>query len=230
MTAAEVASSRPEWFEEIVAAAQQIQGEDISQFLPPEDGSARESAVLLLFGEGPDGPDLLLTERSHTMRSHPGQVSFPGGKLDPGETAEEAALREAWEETGLDPTGVDVAARLPALWIPFSNHAVVPVIAWWREPSPVSARSLEEVHAVYRVPLSDLIEPAHRIQVGAPGRVDWLMPAFLIGPAKDVILWGFTGGIINRFFTFLGWITEIPDAPIKELPDYMLQGRERNHP
>ena len=220
--------SRPEWFDEIVVAAHRIQGEDISQFLPPTDGSARESAVLMLFGEGPDGPDLLLTERSHTMRSHPGQVSFPGGRLDPGETAEEAALREAWEETGLDPAGVDVAGRLPTLWIPFSNHAVVPIIGWWREPSAVSARSPEEVHAVYRVPLSDLMEPAHRIQVGSPVRGGWLMPAFLIGPAKDVILWGFTGGIINRFFAYLGWITEIPDAPIKELPEYMLQGRERN--
>ncbi len=184
----------------------------------------------MLFGEGPEGPDLLLTERSHTMRSHPGQVSFPGGRLDPGETAEEAALREAWEETGLDPTGVDVVGRLPALWIPFSNHAVVPIIAWWREPSPVTTRSVEEVHAVYRVPLSDLMDPAHRIQVGSPGRGGWLMPAFLIGPEKDVILWGFTGGIINRFFTYLGWISEIPDAPIKELPEYMLQGRERNRP
>jgi len=222
--------TRPEWFDEIVEAAQQIQGEDISQFLPPADGSARESAVLMLFGEGPSGPDLLLTERSHTMRSHPGQVSFPGGRLDPGETAEDAALREAWEETGLDPTGVDVVGRLPALWIPFSNHAVVPIIGWWREPSPVTTRSVEEVHAVYRVPLSDLIDPAHRIQVGAPGRSGWLMPAFLIGPEKDVILWGFTGGIISRFFTYLGWITEIPDAPIKELPEYMFQGRERNQP
>ena len=222
--------TRPEWFDQIVGAADRIQGEDISQFLPPADGSARESAVLMLFGEGPSGPDLLLTERAHTMRSHPGQVSFPGGRLDPGETAEEAALREAWEETGLDPAGVDVVGRLPALWIPFSNHAVVPIIAWWREPSPVTARSIEEVHAVYRVPLSDLTDPAHRIQVGAPGRSGWLMPAFLIGPAKDVILWGFTGGIISRFFTYLGWITEIPDAPIKELPEYMLQGRERNRP
>ena len=222
--------TRPEWFDEIIGAAERIQGEDISQFLPPADGSARESAVLMLFGDGPDGPDLLLTERSHTMRSHPGQVSFPGGRLDPGETAEEAALREAWEETGLDPTGVDVVGRLPALWIPFSNHAVVPIIAWWREPSPVTTHSVEEVHAVYRVPLSDLMDPAHRIQVGSPGRGGWLMPAFLIGPEKDVILWGFTGGIINRFFTYLGWISEIPDAPIKELPEYMLQGRERNRP
>ena len=82
--------------------------------MPPEDEETRRGAVLMLFGEGADGEaDLLLTERAHHMRSHPGQVSFPGGSVDPGETAVEAALREAEEETGLDPTGVEVFAELP---------------------------------------------------------------------------------------------------------------------
>ena len=126
----------------------------------------------MLFGEGPAGPDLLLTERNHTMRSHPGQVSFPGGSLDPGESAQEAALREAWEETGLDPAGVDVFAELPPLWLPPSNFAVTPVLAWWREPSVVQVVSPEEVHAVYRVPIAELRDPRHRITVKGPGRLD----------------------------------------------------------
>ena len=75
------------------------------------------------------------------MRSHPGQVSFPGGTIDPGETPREAALREAEEETGLDPAGVDVFAELPELWLPPSNFAVTPVLGWWREPRPGAAWS-----------------------------------------------------------------------------------------
>ena len=220
----------PAWLRPVVAAAATIQGEDLTAFLPPDDGSVRESAVLMLFGEGPDGPDLLLTERSHTMRSHPGQVAFPGGSLDPGETPVQAALREAQEETGLDPAGVAVIGQLPQLHLPASNFAVTPVLGWWRDTSPVSVASLEEVHAVYRAPIAELVDPTHRIRVRSP-RTSWLMPGFLIGPDKDVILWGFTGGIVARFFGYLGWLQEVPDAPVTELPDYMLQGRERRaHP
>ncbi|MEZ5096320.1 MAG: NUDIX domain-containing protein [Nocardioides sp.] len=78
---------------------------------------------------------LLLTERAHHMRSHPGQVSFPGGSLDPGETPRAAALREAEEETGLDPTGIEVFAELPELYLPPSNFAVTPVLGWWARPT-----------------------------------------------------------------------------------------------
>lgn len=215
----------PEWLRPVVEASRTITAEEITSFVPPDE-TARESAVLMLFGEGPDGPDLLLTERSRTMRSHPGQVSFPGGRMEPGESVDEAALREAWEETGLDPHGVEVIGHLPQLWLPASNHGVTPVVAWWRDVSPVSVRSLEEVHAVYRVPISELADPAHRIRVRSP-RTNWILPGFLIGPDKDVILWGFTGGIVARFLGYVGWIEEVPDAPIVELPDYMLQGRER---
>jgi 8-oxo-dGTP pyrophosphatase MutT (NUDIX family) len=193
--------------------------------MPPEGEDTRKSAVLMLFGEHPDhGPDLLLTERNHTMRSHPGQVSFPGGAVDPGETAEQAALREALEETGLDPDGVDVFAQLPALWIPPSGYSVVPVLGWWREPSVVRVVSPDEVHAVYRVPLSELRDPAHRIVVQGPVP-GWTSPGFLIGDDHDVICWGFTAGVIARLFEYLGWIEDLPGAPVKELPDYMLVGR-----
>jgi 8-oxo-dGTP pyrophosphatase MutT (NUDIX family) len=191
--------------------------------MPPEDEEPREGAVLMLFGEGPAGPDLLLTERSHTMRSHPGQVSFPGGSIDPGETPHEAALREAWEETGLDRAGVEVFAELPPLWLPPSNFSVTPVIGWWREPSEVRVTSPDEVHAVYRVPIAELCDPAHRITVRRPG-TDWRSPGFLIGDDHDVICWGFTAGIIARLFEYLGWLEDLPDAPDQELPDYMLTG------
>ena len=88
------------------------------------------------------------------------------------------------------------------------------------------AVSPDEVHAVYRVPLSELRDPTHRITVSGPG--GWTSPGFLIGPAHDVILWGFTGGIVARLFEHLGWIEDLPDAPARELPPYMLVGRRLN--
>lgn len=212
----------PDWLRPVEAGAQSLTVHDLTRFMPPDDHDGRYGAVLMLFGDGHDGPDLLLTERSHTMRSHPGQVSFPGGSIDQGESPRQAALREAWEETGLDPEGVEVFAELPELWLPPSNFAVTPILGWWREPTPVSVVDPDEVHAVYRVPISELVDPVHRISVRHPS--GWLGPGFLIGDDKDVILWGFTAGIISRLFDFLGWTVEVPDAPQRDLPAYMLQG------
>jgi 8-oxo-dGTP pyrophosphatase MutT (NUDIX family) len=204
----------PDWLRPVEAAARTITVHDLTRFLPPRDSEPRRGAVLMLFGEGPEGPELLLTERAHHMRSHPGQVSFPGGSIDAGETPREAALREAWEETGVEPAGVEVFAELPELWLPPSNFAVTPVLGWWHDPG--------EVHAVYRAPISELVDPTHRIAVRHPS--GWVGPGFLIGDDKDVILWGFTAGIIARLFDYLGWTSEVPDAPLRDLPAYMLQG------
>jgi len=213
----------PEWLRPVAAAAADITVHDLTRFRVPEGADASPSAVLMLFGEGDDGPDLLLTERSHTMRSHPGQVSFPGGRVEQGESLVETALREAQEEIGLDPTGVEVFAELPELWLPPSNFAVVPILAWWREPGPIWVESPDEVHAIHRVPLSELADPAHRIVVTGPS--GWRSPGFLIGDDNDVILWGFTGGVVARLFEFVGWIEDLPDAPEREIPSYMLGGR-----
>ncbi|WP_137295149.1 NUDIX hydrolase [Nocardioides dongxiaopingii] len=213
----------PGWLRPVERAAREITVHDLTRFqVPEETDGLRRSAVLMLFGEGEHGPDLLLTERAHHMRSHPGQVSFPGGGVDPGETPAQAAVREGEEEVGLDPSGVEVFGVLPELWVPPSNHAVVPVLAWWREPSPVWVRSADEVHAVYRVPLHELRDPTHRITVTGPR--GWRSPGFLIGDDHDVILWGFTGGIIARLLEYVGWIDDLPDAPERDLPDYMFGG------
>ncbi|MBM9461015.1 CoA pyrophosphatase [Nocardioides sp. zg-536] len=211
----------PEWLVPLAQAARAIQGSDLSQFLPPEGAPVRRGAVLMLFSENAEGDgDVLLTERAHHMRSHPGQVSFPGGSIDPGETTVQAALREAWEEIGVDPRGVEVFAELPELWLPPSNFAVTPILGWWREPGGVRVASPDEVHAIHRVALRELFDPAHRIAVRHPG--GWTGPGFLIGEDKDVILWGFTGGILTRFFTFLGWLPGVEDPPVHDLPDHML--------
>jgi 8-oxo-dGTP pyrophosphatase MutT (NUDIX family) len=220
------AAELPEWLRPVRRAAREITVADLSRFVPPQDAVLRQSAVLLLFGEGVLGPDLLLTERAHDMRSHPGQVSFPGGSADPQDASPaETALREAHEETGLDPSGVQGFATLPQLWLPPSSFAVTPVLGWWRRESPVRAVDPAEVHAVYRVPIAELLDPEHRVSVRHPS--GWVGPAFLIGDDKDLVLWGFTAGIIARLFDFLGWTRPWDAAVLRDLPAHMLAGRPR---
>ncbi|WP_371682429.1 CoA pyrophosphatase [Kitasatospora sp. MMS16-BH015] len=194
----------PEWLLPVRAAAETVRPEELSNFLPPAEGG-RRSAVLMLFGEGPTGPDLLLIERARSLRSHAGQPSFPGGALDPedgdpaGEGPVRAALREAEEETGLDRSGVQVFATLPDLYIPVSRFVVTTVLGWWRHESPVSPVDLGETGAVFRVPLADLTDPANRARLKHPS--GHLGPAFEVGGR---LVWGFTAGVIDRVLHFSG--------------------------
>lgn len=214
-----VDGSRPEWLSDLMHAVEHIEGRQLSEFLPPRDGSAREAAVLMLFGEGPDGPDVLLTERSHDMRSHAAQVSFPGGAADPGDRGpEHTALREAEEETGVDPAGVAVVGRLPALYMPFGNFSVTPVLAWWHAPSEIAAMDPAEVHSVHRVPVAHLVDPTNRYMLRHPS--GYVGPAFVLG---DLFVWGFTGGIISRLFAFVGWEKPWDTERFTELPDHMVE-------
>ena len=214
-------TSLPAWLEPVRRSLGRIGVQDLTRLQPPPGTPTRKSAVLVLFGEGDVGPDVLLTERAHDMRSHPGQVSFPGGSADPGESATQTALREAEEETGLDPTGVDVFGRLPELWLPPSNFAVTPVLGYWRSVSSVSAVDPREVHAIHRVSIDYLLDPEHRVSVHHPS--GFVGPAFLIGPDQDVILWGFTAGILSRLFDFIGWTRPWDQTKTTELPEYMTQ-------
>jgi 8-oxo-dGTP pyrophosphatase MutT (NUDIX family) len=215
----------PDWLDPVRVAAETIEAGHLTRFVPPEGSDARRGAVLMLFSEGPSGGELLLTERAHDMRSHPGQVSFPGGSLDPGEGVVEAALREAEEEVGVTPGSVEVFGLLPELWLPPSNFAVTPVLGWWREPGGASVVSRAEVHAIHHAPISELLDPEHRITVRHPS--GYTSPGFLIGPDKDVILWGFTGGIITRLLDYLGWTRPWDDSRVRDLPSYMLAGDSR---
>lgn len=212
--------SFPDWLEPIREGADSITAQDISAFVPPEGSDTRKGAVLMLFGEGPQGPDVLLTERAHGMRSHPGQVSFPGGSIDDTDASPTAAaLREAEEETGLEPAGVEIFGTLPELWLPPSNFAVTTVLGWWKDPTPVHVVDPSEVHSVLRVPIEELLDPQHRVTVVHP--IGYSSPGFLIGDSKDLILWGFTAGLINRLFDHVG-LTRPWDASVEqELPDYM---------
>jgi 8-oxo-dGTP pyrophosphatase MutT (NUDIX family) len=206
----------PHWFGPLVRVARTARAEDISRFVPPP-GHHRRSAVLLLFGDGRDGPDVLLTERAAGLRAHPGQVAFPGGRLesrDAGPAA--AAVREAREETGLVAEGVLVVDTLPDLYLPVSDYAVTPVLAWWREPSDVAAVDPTEVARAVRVPVAELLDPDHRFLVAHPSGL--LGPGFA---ARGLFVWGFTAGILDRLFALAGW--ELPwrrdrVEPVPELP------------
>lgn len=211
--------SAPEWLQPLLRAVADV---DATRFLPrgmepPDD--ARRSAVLVLFGEGPTGPDVLLIERSAHLRSHAGQPAFPGGGIDDTDTdAVAAALREAEEETGLDPAGVEVLTALPDLWLPPSGNVVTPVLAWWRDPSDVTAADEREVAAVARVPVADLVDPANRLQIRHPGG--------LVGPAfevADMLVWGFTAGLLDRLLLLAGWEQPWDRDRVTELPEEKLR-------
>ncbi|MFI2185702.1 NUDIX hydrolase [Streptomyces sioyaensis] len=210
------ADGLPEWLAPVARAAATIQPRQLSRFLPPESGG-RQSAVLILFGHGPRGPELLLMERAGTLRSHAGQPSFPGGALDPedgdadGPGPVRAALREAQEETGLDPSGVQVFGVLPRLYIPVSGFVVTPVLGWWRRPSPVVAVDQAETARVFTVPVADLTDPAHRVTTRHPS--GHTGPAFLV---ENALVWGFTAGVIDRILHYAGW--EIPWDRDKAVP------------
>lgn len=190
----------PEWLRPVADAAAGVKGSDLTRFLPPPTGG-RPSAVLMLLGEGAQGPDLLLIERAHDMRSHAGQPAFPGGALEPGDTGPiDAAVREAHEETALDPAGVEPFALLPDLWVPVSDFVVTPVLAWWRDPSPVSVADPTEVASVHRVPIEQLVDPARRMRVRHPSGY--------VGLGFDVaglLVWGFTAGLISGLLDLAGW-------------------------
>lgn len=202
----------PAWLRPVAEGAAAIRGEQLSRWLPPPEGG-RQSAVLVLFGEDEHGPDLLLIQRSSTMSSHAGQPAFPGGAVDDTDAdVVAAALREAEEETGLDPSGVEVLASLPELYLPPSGFVVTPVIGWWRAPSPVGVVDRGEVEQVLRVPLSELLDPAHRYSVRHPS--GFVGPAFAV---RGLVVWGFTAGLLSRLFALVGWEQPWDEDDVREL-------------
>ena len=218
-------SDVPVWLQPLLDTVPTVAAETLSRFLPPEEGG-RESAVLVLFGEGPDGPDLLFIERSTDMRNHAGQPAFPGGACDPDDADPAAtALREAVEETGLDPAGVDILYSLPALWLPPSGYVVTPVLAWWREPSAVTPVDAAEVAAVERIPVADLADPANRFRVGHPN--GWIGPAFGV---RDLVIWGFTAGLVDRLLDLGGFARPWDTNDVRELPELARRLAARTRP
>ncbi len=192
------ASEVPAWLTSLATAA--AQATVPARLRPPEVGG-RGAAVLILFGDGSAGPDLLLIERAAELRNHAGQPAFPGGAIDEADGGPvAAALREATEETGLDPAGVRVLTVLPELYIWRSNFRVTPVLGWWQSPVPVSPGDPAEIAAVVRVPVADLASPANRIMMRYPsGQAG---PAFRVA---GLVVWGFTAAVLDQLVALGGW-------------------------
>lgn len=200
----------PFWLRELAAAARTA--EFSPSLAPPADGG-RRSAVLVLFAEGPDGPDLLFIQRGKGLRLHAGETAFPGGvvdETDDGPVA--AALREAAEEVGLDPDDVDVLATLPELFIPPTEFRVVPVLAWWKRPRPVAPIDPGEVTVVERISIGELADPAGRLMLHRPSGI--ILPAFQV---REMLIWGMTAELVHRLLALAGWEREW-DAQVVELP------------
>jgi hypothetical protein len=127
-------------------------------------------------------------------------------------------LREAREETGLDPEGVDVLGVLDEVPLAYSRHVVSPVLGWWRQPTPVGVVDERESSDVFRAPVADLLDPDRRgtVVVRRDGQT-WRGPAFTVPHAAGRhLVWGFTAILLDRLFDRLGWAE--PWDRARELP------------
>ena len=199
----------PRWLEPIAQAVKGVKAKDLTQFVPMQ-GRGTHSAVLVLFGEH---KDILIIERATDSSVHSGQPAFPGGRVeDFDQSASEAALREAHEETGVNPGGVTIFAQLPDLWIPVSDYVVSPVLGWWHESGKVGPRDAREVASVHRIPIADFVNPHNRVRIRHPS--GYVGDAFEV---NNLLVWGFTGGLLSTLFELSGWSVPWDRDRVREL-------------
>ncbi len=157
---------------------------------------ARPAAVLAPVVARPGGLTVLLTQRASSLRAHSGQIAFPGGKIDPGETPREAALREAFEEIGLEERFVEPLGWLDP-YLTGTGFRIAPLVALVN-PSFAPAVNPLEVEEVFETPFSFLMDPAnHRLD-----EREWQgrMRKFYVMPHEGRYIWGATAGILRNLY------------------------------
>jgi 8-oxo-dGTP pyrophosphatase MutT (NUDIX family) len=162
----------------------------------PIDG-LQPAAVLVPLIERPSGLTVLFTQRADQLRRHAGQVAFPGGRCEAGETAAVAALREAHEEVGLDPVLVRVAG-LATPYRTITGYHITPVVGFVSAP-PAFVPNPGEVAEVFEVPFAHLMDPANheqRHRQGPPGPPRWYWQIAW----QDRVIWGATAGMVRGLY------------------------------
>ena len=161
----------------------------------------RHAGVMLLLYPCGDELCLVLTRRTESVNSHQGQISLPGGSVEPGETWAEAAVREAWEELAVDPAGIELLGQLSQLYIPPSGFCIHPVVAYApRRPDFVPCAA--EVAEVIEEPLSHLLDTNTCVEEEWELRGQRVrVPFYAVGRHK---VWGATAMVLCEFVTMVG--------------------------
>jgi 8-oxo-dGTP pyrophosphatase MutT (NUDIX family) len=163
---------------------------------PAVVAGARPAAVLAPIVKRPEGLSVLLTLRASHLRAHSGQVAFPGGQIDPGETPREAALREAREEIGLEERFIEPLGWLDP-YLTGTGFRVAPLVALV-EPSFTLTINKREVDEVFETPFAFLMDPAnHRLE-----EREWQgrRRKFYAMPHEGRYIWGATAGILRNLY------------------------------
>jgi 8-oxo-dGTP pyrophosphatase MutT (NUDIX family) len=173
--------------------------------VPPPGADSRRAAVLVPVLEEPDGLHLVYTVRKGDLQDHAGQISFPGGSLDPSDgSLLETALREAEEEIDLSRDLVEVVGELEEMYIPPSNFRVSPFVGLL-PPGAEMVIAPDEVEEIFTVSLKELLAPEtfRRALWRRDGR-DYEVPVFAVGnPRREI--WGATAAMTAALLARLGW-------------------------
>lgn len=163
--------------------------------------NANQSSVMLLIVNKPD-PEIIFTLRSSKLRSHKGQISFPGGKVELGESLLEAALRETKEEIGIGSENIRILGAMSCLFVPPSNNLIYPFIGLIENLTELTINE-DEVEECFSIPISHFENKSNlgtKIQILDGYEVS--MPFWDV--SKKTILWGATSMILTEFIDLLG--------------------------